>query len=147
MPPIRVHLDRLVGTRTQSGESPGTVVFDVDVKMDEENRTNEELTIGFLISIGTKPSIVHFEVGGKAVISGGRDAFDDALEVEEGSNVPRILPIIYQRIFTSLFVISSMLESPYPPPDLIHSPTETRELGLEVQSAVDAEMQQAQRAT
>jgi hypothetical protein len=146
MPPIRVHLDRLVGTRTQSGESPGTVVFDVDVKMDEENRTNEELTVSFLISIGTKPSIVQFEVGGTAVISGGRAAFDDALEVDEGSNVPRILPIIYQRIFTALFVISSMLESPYPPPDLIHSPTETRELGPEVQSAVDAEMQQAQRA-
>ena len=139
-------LDRLVGVRTSVGESPGSVVFNVDVKMDEESRTNEELTISFLITISTKPSLVQFEVGGTAVVTGGRAVFDSALEVDEESSVPRVLYTIYQRIFTPLFVLSNMLEAPYPPPDLIHSPIETRQLGPEMQAALDAEMQQAQRA-
>ena len=144
--PIRIKLDRLVGVRTSVGESPGSVVFNVDVKMDEESRTNEELTISFLITISTKPSLVQFEVGGTAVVTGGRAVFDSALEVDEESSVPRVLHTIYQRIFTPLFVLSNMLETPYPPPDLIHSPSETRQLGPEIQAALDAEMQQAQRA-
>ncbi len=139
-------LNRLVGVRTSVGESPGSVVFDVDVKMDEESRTNEELTISFLIIISTKPSLVQFEVGGTAVVTGGRAVFDSALEVDEASSVPKVLHTIYQRIFTPLFVLSNMLEAPYPPPDLIHSPSETRQLGPEIQAALDAEMQQAQRA-
>lgn len=144
--PIRIKLDRLVGVKTSTGANPDAVVFDVDVKMDEEGRTNEELTLSFLITISTKPSLVQFEVGGTAAVTGGRAAFESALNVEEGSNVPRVLHTIYQRIFTPLFVLSNMLEAPYPPPDLIHSPTETRQLGPEMQAALDAEMQQAQRA-
>ena len=145
--PIRMKLDRLVGTRTSMGESPGSIVFDVDVKMDEESRTNEELMISFLITINTKPSLVQFEVGGTAVLTGGKAAFDHALEVDEESRVPRVLHTVYQRIFTPLFVLSNMLEAPYPPPDLIHSPNETRQLGPDIQAALDAEVQQAQRAT
>lgn len=144
--PIRMKLDRLVGTRTSMGESPDSVVFDVDVKMDEESKTNEELMISFLITINTKPSLVQFEVGGTAVLTGGKAAFDYALEVDEESRVPRVLHTVYQRIFTPLFVLSNMLEAPYPPPDLIHSPNETRQLGPDIQAALDAEVQQAQRA-
>lgn len=113
--------------------------------MDEEGRTSEELTLNFSLKITTKPSLVQFEVGGTAVISGGRTAFDSALEVDEESNVPRVLHTIYQRVFTSLFVISSLLKIPYPPPNLIHSPTETRELGPEDQMAVETAAQQAQQ--
>lgn len=144
--PVRIRLNKLEGTRIDMEETPESVVFDVDVKMDEEGRTNEELTVSFDLKISTKPSLAQFDVAGTAVISGGRMAHEAALEVNEESNVPRVLHTIYQRVFTSLFVVSSLLETPYPPPNLIHSPAETRELGLEDQVALDAAAQQAQRA-
>lgn len=143
--PIRVRLDRLEGVRIDTGTNPDTVVFDVDVKMDEESRTNEELTISYTLNISTKPSLVEFSAGGTATISGGRRAFEAALEADEESGVPKVLPTIYQRVFTSLFVLSSLLEAPYPPPDLIHSPTETRELRPEDQAAIDAAAQEVQQ--
>ncbi len=130
--PIRLRLNKLEGVRIETEETPPSITFDVDVKMDEEGRTNDELTVSFLLTISTKPSLAQFEVGGIAVITGGRGAFDAALEVDPVSNVPRLLHTIYQRAFTSLFVISSLLDTPYPPPDLLHSPTETRDLGAEV---------------
>ena len=74
--PIRVKLGRVEGTRIDTGTIPDSVSFDVDVSMDEESRTNDELTITFNLTIRTKPSLVKFEVGGTAMISGGgREAF------------------------------------------------------------------------
>lgn len=96
--------------------------------------------------IRTKPSLVKYEVGGKAVISGGRKAFDAALEADESTKVPKILHTIYQRAFMSLFLISSVIESPYPPPDLIHHPDGKNELSPEDQATVDAAQAEQQVA-
>jgi hypothetical protein len=131
MAPIRVKLSRIEGSKIDTGVTPDSVTFDVDVNMDEENRTNEELTITFNLKISTKPTLVKFEVGGTAVISGGREVFDAALEMDEESSVPKVLHLVYQRVFTSLYLIAAQLEVPYPPPDLLHSPSESRNLESE----------------
>lgn len=129
--PIRVKLGKVEGTRIDTGATPDSVAFDVDVSLDEENRTNRELTLTFNLTIRTKPTLVKFEVGGTAVISGGREAFDAALEMDEESSVPKVLHFVYQRVFTSLYLIAAQLEVPYPPPDLLHAPSETRAIGVE----------------
>ena len=41
-----------------------------------------------------------------------------------------VLHTIYQHSFTSLFLLSTLIDSPYPPPDLLHTPVHTKELGL-----------------
>jgi hypothetical protein len=128
MAPIRVNLNKLEGTRIDNGVNPSVVTFDVDVSMDEENRTNDELTINFRLVINTKPGLAKFEAGGKAYITGGRDAFDAALEMDEETSVPKVLHVIYQQVFTSLYLLASQIGTPYPPPDLIHTPTDTREM-------------------
>jgi len=84
--------------------------------------------LGFLLSISTKPSLVKFEAGGTATITGGQNAFDAALETDEETKVPKVLHTIYQHTFTSLFLLSTLIDSPYPPPDLIHAPKKIREL-------------------
>ena len=57
MAPIRVDLNKLEGTKLDSGVNPTSVTFDIDVNMDEEKRTNDELTINFRLVISTKPSL------------------------------------------------------------------------------------------
>ncbi len=143
MAPIRVKLGKVEGTRIDTGATPDSVTFDVDVSMDEENRTNGELTLTFNLTIRTKPSLVKFEVGGTAVISGGREAFDAALEMDEESSVPKVLHFVYQRVFTSLYLLAAQLEVPYPPPDLLHSPSETRDIGVEGVPAEQVALQQS----
>ena len=135
--PVRIRLDKLTGSKIDTTADTSEVNFDVDVKMDEEGRTNDELTLSFLLTISTKPSLVQFEAGGRAVIRGGRKAFDAALEVDDSAGVPKILFTIYQRVVTSLFLVSSLLDAPYPPPDLIHYPGGTRELSPEDQMVID----------
>jgi hypothetical protein len=62
------------------------------------------------------------------MVSGGRKAFDEALSICENSDVPRLLHTVYQKVFTSLYLLSSLIDMPYPPPDLIHNPYQVREL-------------------
>lgn len=119
-----MELDKLEGTRIESDVNPELVKFDVDVKMDEENRTSDELVISFLLTISTKPSLVKFVAGGRATVTGGRAAFESALTVDDESGVPRVLHTIYQKVFTSVYLMASLIEAPYPPPDLIHSPSQ-----------------------
>ncbi|UCH57032.1 MAG: hypothetical protein JSV18_06765 [Candidatus Bathyarchaeota archaeon] len=145
--PIRVRINKLEGSRIEVDVNPATVTFDVDVSMDETRRTNEELTISFLLSISTKPSLVRFEAGGTAVITGGRAAFDAALEIDEETSVPKVLHHIYQHVFTSLYLIASQMGTPYPPPDLIHAPSETRDLGPQLDQEQMVAEQAAQQAT
>jgi len=125
---IQVKLQRLEGIRLETGEDASAVTFDVDVKMEEESRTGGELVVSFLLSISTKPSLVKFEAGGKATVTGDQKAFEAALEVDPESNVPKVLHTIYQKVFTSIFLLSALMDVPYPPPDLLHSPVQTRDL-------------------
>ena len=134
-------MNRLDGTRIDSRTNPSSISFDVDVKLDEQNRTNNELTLNFLLTLTTKPSLVQYEAGGIAVVSGGRKAFDEALETDEKADVPKVLLRIYQKVFTSLFVMASMIDAPYPPPDLLHSPYTERMHGGQVE--LEAEQQVA----
>jgi len=126
--PIRVMLSRVEGAKIETGVIPESVAFDVDVSMDEDSRTNEELNIAFTLTISTKPTLVKYVVGGKAVVSGGKAAFDAVLEMDDEASVPKILHIIYQKVFTSLYLVASQIDCPYPPPDLLHSPAMAREL-------------------
>ena len=34
--------------------------------------------------------------------------------------IPQILFTVYQHVFNSIFMLSSILNTPYPPPDLLH---------------------------
>jgi hypothetical protein len=142
--PIRVVIDRIEGVRINTDVNPTAVTFDVDVSMEEEKRTNGQLTVNFLINVNTKPAMVKFEVGGKAIVTGGHAAFEAVLEIDDKTNVPRLLHVIYQNIFTSLFLISTQLKTPYPPPDLIHSPVKTRDLKQtnEILEQADSEEEQ-----
>jgi hypothetical protein len=42
------------------------------------------------------------------------------LEVNPKTKIPQILFTIYQHVFNSIYILSSNLNTPYPPPDLLH---------------------------
>ena len=128
---VQVELRRLEGSRIESGEDTSAVKFNVDVKMQEQGRTRELLVIEFTLLISTKPSMVKFEASGVARVSGGQDVFKAFLEVDPETNVPRVLHNIYQNAFTAIFVLSTLIGSPYPPPDLLHSTLKTESMKQE----------------
>jgi hypothetical protein len=55
---------------------------------------------------------------------GKPDDIKKKLEINPITKIPQILFTIYQHIFNSIYILSSNLNTPYPPPDLLHPMTE-----------------------
>jgi hypothetical protein len=97
------------------------VSFDIKAKLEEKERKSQMSTIGFTLYLSTRPSIVKFEVGGTATLTGKDTDIQKMLEVDSESKTPPLFQRIYQSVFTSMYLMSAILNTPSPPNDLLHS--------------------------
>jgi len=111
----------LRGVRIGSQEESSTLNFDVNAKLEEKERRSGRLVVSFVLTVGTKPSIVKFEVEGMATLQGKNPAIERLLEVDSETKIPLLLHRVYQRVFMTTFLLSTLLGTPYPPPDLLFS--------------------------
>jgi len=76
--------------------------------------------LGFTLLISTKPNVVKYSTGGSVILEGKAADVKKKLEVNPKTKIPQILFTVYQHVFNSIFMLSSILNTPYPPPDLLH---------------------------
>jgi hypothetical protein len=72
------------------------------------------------LAISTKPNVIKYSTSGLVTLAGKPDDLKKKLEVNPKTRIPQILFTIYQHVFTSIYILSSNLNTPYPPPDLLH---------------------------
>jgi len=118
---VKVDILGLRGVKLGGGEESSTLSFDVNAKLEEKERRSGRLVVGFVLTVGTKPSVVKFEVEGMAVLEGKNPEIERLLEADPKTKVPLLLHRVYQRVFTSTFLLATLLDTPYPPPDLLFS--------------------------
>jgi hypothetical protein len=94
--------------------------FDINAKLEEQKKDNTQTTLGFSLTISTKPNVVKYVTAGSVTLIGKSDDIKKKLEVNPKTKIPQILFTIYQHVFNSIYVLSSTLNTPYPPPDLLH---------------------------
>jgi len=94
--------------------------FDINAKLEEQKKTGEEVTLGFNITISTKPNVVKYVTSGIVTLNGKSADVKKKLEVNPKTKIPQILFTVYQHVFNSIYMLSSILNTPYPPPDLLH---------------------------
>ena len=97
------------------------VTFRVNVKFDETSRKVEETTVEFGITVSTEPSIARFGVEGLAVVKGKAEDIERVFAAPPDSKVPNLLFEIYDRLYTAVYVTSSILDVPCPSPLLLKS--------------------------
>jgi len=93
--------------------------FDINAKLEEKDRRSGKRVIGFVLTVGTKPSIAKFEVEGIATLEGKNPDIDKLLEVNQKTKIPLLLNRIYQRVFISTYLLANLLDTAYPPPDML----------------------------
>lgn len=96
------------------------VFFDVNAKLDEQKKETNQVTLGFQLFISTKPNVVKYNTTGSVILTGKVEDIRKKLEVNPKTKIPQILFTIYQHVFKSIFMLASNLDTPYPPPDLLH---------------------------
>ena len=109
------------GVKFGGKEEAATFSFDVDAKLEEKERKSGRLVVSFVLTVGTKPSVVKFEVEGVATLSGSNPAIEKLLEVDPETKIPLLLHRVYQRVFATTFLLATLLDTPYPPPNLLFS--------------------------
>jgi len=55
------------------------------------------------------------------IVNGESETVDKLLENDPETKVPYLLKRVYHQIFTSVFLLSGIINAPHPPPDLIFS--------------------------
>ena len=119
---IQVAISNISAAKLNEKPSSGEITFDVGTKLEEKERKSGKVTILFVLTVGTKPEVVKFGIEGLATLIGKDADIEKLLEIDPETKIPRMLYGVYQRMFMALFVVSTILETPYPPPDLFHSP-------------------------
>ena len=88
--------------------------------MEEQKKGTNQVTLAFNLAISTKPNVVKYNTTGLVTLMGKPDDIKKKLEVNPKTKIPQILFTIYQHVFNSIYMLSSNLNTPYPPPDLLH---------------------------
>ena len=107
-----------LANRVESGK---LVVFDVQARMEEKERKTGEVSVDFTLSVGTKPSVVKFESEGTARLSGKNDEISKMLEADPETKIPPLFQRVYQHVFLSLYLLATLINTPYPPANLLQS--------------------------
>lgn len=119
---VKVDITSLAGVRLAvKGGGTETVNFDVKAKLEEKERKSQMVVVGFNLFLATKPSIVKFEVEGTATLTGKDAEINKMLEVDPETKVPYVFQRVYQYAFTAMYLLSTILNSPPPPQDLLFS--------------------------
>lgn len=88
--------------------------FQVYAKIDEESRKDNHLVVSFLLTLNDAKSSVTYEFRGICVISGSSADFEAIMEAHKDSRIPKILDIIYQRLYPVVYMLAGMTTSSYP---------------------------------
>ena len=92
--------------------------------------------------IGTKPSTVKYATKGTATLEGKMEDLEKMLEIDPETKVPYVLNIVYQHVFTSIYLLSAILNAPYPPPDLLYTKEEKMGLPPEEEAIIQPSTEQ-----
>ena len=117
---VSINLSSLQAERTGVYSATEELFFDINAKIEEQKKENNQVTLGFSLLISTKPNVVKYSTSGTVTMSGKPEDIKKKLEVNPKTKIPQILFTIYQHVFNSIYILSSNLNTPYPPPDLLH---------------------------
>jgi hypothetical protein len=92
----------------------------VNAKLEEQKKSGDQVTLSFSLFIATKPNVVKYSITGTVTLEGKSEAVKKKLEVNPKTKIPQILFAVYQHVFNSIYMLASILNTPYPPPDLLH---------------------------
>jgi hypothetical protein len=92
----------------------------VNAKLEEQKRSGNQVELNFNLLITTKPNIVKYSTVGIVTLEGASADIQKKLEANPKTKIPQILFTVYQHVFNSIYIIASILNTPYPPPDLLH---------------------------
>lgn len=135
---ITTEIHSLSAVKLDNKVEAETINFDVSAKLDEKERKSGKKIVAFIIEISTKPSLAKFEIKGNVTLTGKEAQMEKLLEIDPETKLPFLLYGVYQQIFMAIYLLATIIDMPYPPPDLLHS-EKIEEQNITAQAAPEEE--------
>jgi len=109
----KVEIGSLAISKSEA-EPPAFIKYDIDASLDEVKTTEELSTLKFSFTILSDPKSIRLVVDGFATIFGKESKREEVMQNDE-NNIPKILNLIYQDLFPTLFMLTKSIAVHCPP--------------------------------
>ncbi len=93
--------------------------YSLNVSLSEKERSTEALVLTFSIELTSQPTAARFKVAGNATLKGTRDDIKEGITAPDENKPPLALVMIYERIYSTIYVLAGALKVPRPMPNLL----------------------------
>lgn len=93
--------------------------YSLNVSLSERDRSSEALVLAFTIELTSQPQAARFRVMGRASLKGSKDEIRTEITAPDDSRPPPILVTIYERVYSTIYVLAGALKVPSPMPNLL----------------------------
>jgi len=93
--------------------------YSLNVSLAERERNPEHLVLSFSLELTSQPAIARFKVSGSATLKGTKDEIRGGITAPDDNRPPPVLLEIYERIYSTLYLLAGALKDPHPMPNLL----------------------------
>ena len=93
--------------------------YSLNVSLAERDRASDHLVLSFSLELTSQPQMARFKVSGSATLKGTRDEIREGITAPDDNRPPLVLLTIYERIYSTLYILSGALKVPHPMPNLL----------------------------
>ncbi len=117
---VAVLVDRVEGARLSDKASENSQPnYKLNVSLSEKDRTGDALVLNFVLELTGQPQVSRIIVQGTATIRGSKEEVQEELSTPEGNGPPKVLVIIYERVYGMIYLVAGTLMVPRPLPNLV----------------------------
>ena len=117
---ISVLIESVDGVRlSEKATEDANSNYSLNVSLSEKDRTTESLVLNFSLELTSQPQAARFKVAGIATLKGSKDEIKQVIAAPDENKPPPVLVIIYERIYSTIYVLASSLKVPHPLPNLL----------------------------
>jgi len=117
---ITVQIEDVDAARlSEKATGNATSNYSLNVSLAERDRTTDHLVLSFSLELTSQPAMARFKVSGNATLKGTREEIKEGIAAPNDSKPPLILLEIYERIYSTIYLLASALRVPRPMPNLL----------------------------
>ena len=93
--------------------------YSLNVSLSEKDRSSEQLVLSFTLELTSQPQAAKFKIAGSATLKGTKDEIREGITAPDDTKPPPILVTVYERVYSTLYVVAGALKVPHPMPNLL----------------------------
>jgi hypothetical protein len=93
--------------------------YSLNVSLSEKDRTSDALVLSYSLELTSQPQAARLKVAGSATLKGSKDEIKEGITAHDESKPPPVLVTIYERVYSTLYIVAGALKVPTPMPNLL----------------------------